>query len=111
MVIERTAFPRRPLGKSLTELAETGYYFCKRCQHITELVTDGEYSSIPRCLHCSASVKNIVFIPGLNSAAEVKECAYCVKELGRKPTPGASHGICGRHYEAEVESLLATQIG
>jgi hypothetical protein len=44
------------------------------------------------------------------SAGE-QECAWCNEERGRPPTPGASHGICMRHYtEVLREQGLPEQV-
>lgn len=38
--------------------------------------------------------------------ALITECAWCVKERGVAPTPGASHGICGRHQAEMLRELV-----
>lgn len=37
------------------------------------------------------------------------ECAWCVKELGRAPTPNATHGTCRRHAIAQLSQKIGPE--
>lgn len=48
----------------------------------------------------------------VEGAALVRECAWCIREQGLPPTPGASHGMCDGHaaaLRAELERFKAEQ--
>lgn len=48
----------------------------------------------------------------LSSPVMVRECAWCIREQGLPPTPGASHGMCDGHaaaLRAELERFKAEQ--
>ncbi|HYT28758.1 MAG TPA: hypothetical protein VEL72_07045 [Ktedonobacteraceae bacterium] len=41
--------------------------------------------------------------------APVLDCAWCLQEQGIAPAPGASHGICARHAEAQYARYKAAR--
>ena len=36
----------------------------------------------------------------------IRECCYCVKEMGIKANPNASHGLCYRHALIQLGEII-----